>query len=124
MCSSDLLPAGLALTTDYWVIYIDDDIFSLASSLVNAQAGTAVDITAAAGGGNHTVTATALDATIDIRASIDGTTYVIVASSSNNVTATGDFLWNIVDPAYRYFKITTTITAGQIVELTKLVTWS
>jgi len=44
------------LATDYYVIRVSADAFKLASSLANAEAGIAVDITAAAGGGNHTVT--------------------------------------------------------------------
>src|SRR6476661_398545 len=37
------LPAGLALTTDYFVIVLDANTFKLASSLANAIAGTAID---------------------------------------------------------------------------------
>jgi hypothetical protein len=40
------LPTGLS-ATNYWVIVIDADTISLASSLANAVAGTKVDITAA-----------------------------------------------------------------------------
>lgn len=50
------LPTGLALNTDYYVIRVDDNNFKLASTQANASAGTAVDITAAAAGGTHTVT--------------------------------------------------------------------
>ncbi len=56
LTTSGTLPAGLALATDYYVIRVDANSFKLASSLANAEAGTAVDITAAAGGGTHTVT--------------------------------------------------------------------
>lgn len=56
LTTTGTLPAGLALATDYYVIRVDANNFKLASSLANAEAGTAVDITAAAGGGTHTVT--------------------------------------------------------------------
>ena len=49
------LPAGLAVTTDYWIIKVDDDTISLATTLALAQAGTKLDITAAAGGGTHSL---------------------------------------------------------------------
>ncbi len=49
------LPAGIALLTDYWFIKIDADTFKLASSLANAYAGIAVNITDA-GTGTHTLT--------------------------------------------------------------------
>ncbi len=49
------LPAGLSLATDYWAIYVTDDIIKPASSLANAVAGTPVDITDV-GSGTHTLT--------------------------------------------------------------------
>lgn len=56
LASSGTLPAGLALATDYWIIKVDAGLFKFANSLPNALAPTPVpvDITAAAGGGNHT----------------------------------------------------------------------
>lgn len=48
------LPAGLSAATNYYVIRISDTTFKLGSSLANALAGTAVDITDA-GSGTHTV---------------------------------------------------------------------
>ena len=56
LTTSGVLPAGLALATNYYVIRIDNDSFKLAASAKNAEEGIAVDITAAAGGGTHTVT--------------------------------------------------------------------
>lgn len=56
--SGGALPTGLSAATDYWVIKVSDDAIKLATSLANAIAGTAVDITGAAGGGTHTVTNT------------------------------------------------------------------
>lgn len=60
LTTTGALPAGLALTTDYYIIVIDEDTVSLASSLEDAIAGIAVDITAAAGTGTHTFTPAAL----------------------------------------------------------------
>lgn len=56
LTTTGTLPAGLSLATDYYIIKVDNDNFKLASSLANAVAGSAVDITAAAGGGTHTFT--------------------------------------------------------------------
>lgn len=56
LSSTGTLPTGLETETDYYVIKVDDDNLKLASSFDNASAGTAVDITAAAAGGTHTVT--------------------------------------------------------------------
>jgi len=55
LTSSGTLPTGLALATDYWFIRVDANTYKFATSRVNALAGTDVDITAAAGGGTHTV---------------------------------------------------------------------
>lgn len=52
--TTGVLPTGLAVSTQYYVIRVDDDNFKLALSNADAFAGTAIDITAAAGGGTHT----------------------------------------------------------------------
>jgi len=49
------LPGGLAESTDYYYIPLTTTTFSLATTLANARAGTAIDITSA-GTGTHTVT--------------------------------------------------------------------
>lgn len=51
------LPSGLATGTDYYAIRLTADTFSLASSLANALAGTAVTVSDA-GTGTHTVDVT------------------------------------------------------------------
>jgi hypothetical protein len=54
--SGGALPTGLAAATTYYAIKVDADTFKVATSAANANAGTAIDITAAAGGGTHTLT--------------------------------------------------------------------
>ncbi|MBI3936758.1 MAG: hypothetical protein HY323_07255 [Betaproteobacteria bacterium] len=54
LTTTDTLPAGLALATDYYLIWQSSTTFKLATSLANARAGTAIDITDA-GAGVHTV---------------------------------------------------------------------
>lgn len=53
--SGGALPTGLAAATDYWFIRVGANTYKFATSRANALAGTDVDITAAAGGGTHTV---------------------------------------------------------------------
>lgn len=53
--TSGTLPTGLALLTDYYVIRVSANSFSVASSPQNAELGVAVAITAD-GSGNHTLT--------------------------------------------------------------------
>lgn len=55
LTTTGVLPAGLALLTDYYAIRVDANSIRLASSQYNAEWGTPVDITAAAGTGTHSV---------------------------------------------------------------------
>lgn len=55
LTTTTTLPAGLSLATDYWLIRQSATTAKLASSLSNAIAGTAIDITDA-GTGTHTLT--------------------------------------------------------------------
>lgn len=107
------LPAGLAAVTDYFVIALDADTFKLASSLVNALAGTAVDITDA-GTGTHTVTPAALaGGTYQLKVSIDGLNYVPLAAATN-ITADAEVFADEVDPLYNWVKVVYTLTAGRM----------
>ncbi len=74
LTSSGTLPAGLSLATDYYIIFVDSDNVKFASSRANAVSDTAVDITAAAGGGTHIITSQSTLITIDANGSetIDG----------------------------------------------------
>lgn len=56
LTTSGTLPAGLALTTDYWIVRLTDNTFNFASSAANAEANTPViiDITDT-GSGTHTI---------------------------------------------------------------------
>lgn len=112
--STGVLPAGLSAATDYFIIYVSADTYKLATSLANALAGTAVDITDA-GTGVHTFTATALaGATIKLQSSCDGVNWVDVASSTQNITASSEFLYEKVDVYYHRVRAVIAITAGQI----------
>lgn len=51
------LPGGLSLATTYYVIYVSSTVIKLATSLANAIAGTAINITSQ-GSGTHTATVT------------------------------------------------------------------
>jgi hypothetical protein len=53
--SGGALPTGLSVDTNYWVIATSADTYKLATSKADALANTPVDITAAAGGGTHTL---------------------------------------------------------------------
>ena len=124
--TTGVLPGGLS-ATDYWVIVVDANTIKLASSLANAQAGTNVDITSAAGGGTHTLTP----------ASIAGATLTLQKSNNYNpdtaagdwdaveaataITADGDIWIADVDPEYNWVRISYTLTAGKLSASTVLI---
>jgi len=108
-----VLPAGLS-ATNYWVIKVDADTIKLASSAANALAGTVVDITAAAGGGTHTLTpASITGASYKLQCSVDDSTYYDLGVT-NNVTVTADFVHEKVDPMFNFVRVVWAITTGQI----------
>jgi hypothetical protein len=53
--STGTLPAPIDTNNTYYVIFVDASNFKLAESLTDAIAGTALDLTSAAGGGTHTL---------------------------------------------------------------------
>jgi hypothetical protein len=107
------LPGGLS-ATDYWIIKVDANTIKLATSAANALAGTAVDITSAAGGGTHTLTPAAITgASYKLQASPDGTAWFDLGVT-NNVTTTADFLHEKTDPPYSKIRLVWAITTGQI----------
>ena len=53
--SGGALPTPLVATQNYYVIKSTDGLIKVATSAANATAGTAVNLTAASGGGTHTV---------------------------------------------------------------------
>jgi len=118
------LPAGLSLTTDYFVIPVDANTYSVASSLALANAGTVVDITDQ-GTGTHTFTPT----------SIAGGTWAVQktnkTTASTGLASTADADWTDYDtatavsadatnwyekigPPYRWLRVRMVMTAGQM----------
>ena len=119
MTTSATLPTGLSLATDYFIIEIDDDTYQLASSLANALAGTAVDITAI-GSGDQTFTPTALaGASIKLQGSAKAipTTdadWDDIPDSSVDITASDKESWNVTTAHYHNFRYYITLASGQI----------
>lgn len=87
------LPTGLAINTLYWVIVDDANSFKLATSLANATAGTAIDLTSN-GSGTHTLARTGNDVLVDrIVAALNGVVgknYTAAATGS-----TGSKTWTV-----------------------------
>ena len=116
LTTTGTLPTGLSLATDYFVIVVDANTIKLANSLVNANAGTAVDITdQGVSASVNTFTSTALaGANYKVQGSVDNV-YFVDLDAAVNITATANFLVQKVDPMYRYIRSVYTMTAGQLI---------
>lgn len=115
LTTTGTLPAGLSTSTDYYVIKVDADTYSLATTQANATAGTAVDITAAAGGGTHTFTPTSASIVLQAQASNDNTNWEDISSGSATLTATGTKVINFSNVGYKYVRARLEVAAGTIV---------
>lgn len=115
LTSSGTLPTGLSLATNYFIIVVDANTVKFATSLVNAQAGTAVDITGA-GSGTQTFTPTASSGNIlKLQASNDGLNFTDISGDTVTIaTTSGNVVWDLQTPGYRYVNILYTPAAGQV----------
>ena len=121
LTTTGTLPAGLSLATDYFVIVVTSGTIKFATSLALANAGTAVDITDT-GTGVHTFTPTTLSsATLKLQGSNDGTNYDDLASQSVTISAAGNELFHVSNPAYEYLRILFTPSAGAVGLTVKVV---
>jgi len=113
MTTDDTLPTPLMTLTDYYIIALDADHFSLAATLVDAINGVAITLSDA-GAGNQTFTPTADSATLAVYESVDGVNYVAVSGLTATITMGGAVIWH-VSPVYsRFYKILLSPTAGAV----------
>ncbi len=113
--TSTTLPTGISALTDYWVVPITANTYKVATSLVNALAGTVVAYTDT-GTGNQTATPVAIaGASAILQGSSDNEqTWSTIPNSSQAITADGSFRFEldyIRDAAYRVY---VSMTAGQL----------
>lgn len=94
--TSSALPTGLSTSTNYWVIRVDANNVKFATSLANAQAGTALTISDT-GTGNQTFTPTSLSGVLKLQVSNDSsspTNWTDTPNSSVTITGTGTTYWS------------------------------
>lgn len=107
-----VLPTGLSLATNYFIIVIDANTVSFATSQANAIAGTAIAISG--GTGNSTFTPTALSGgSVQPQWSLDQIVWINIGSSTA-ITAALSFGVTVDRPAYRYIQLSFAITAGSL----------
>ncbi len=113
LTTTTTLPAGLALSTDYFVVPIDANTFKLSDTLAHAIAGTNLKDITDTGTGVHTITPTALAGfEAHINYSLDGVSYYPLAAST--VTAMSFALQNYSGVSYPFLVCDNTLTAGQV----------
>jgi len=107
------LPTGLT-ATNYWMIEVDANTLKFAATLVDAQAGTAIDLTAV-GTGTSTMTPAALTSClVKLQESNDAnSSYIDISGSSQAITVTGS---NFFKPnvSAAFVKIKFEIGDGQV----------
>jgi hypothetical protein len=106
------LPSGLSLATDYFVIRVDSDNYQLATSLVNATAGTAVDLVDI-GTGTHTFTPIALSGTVTYQRSVDGVVWTDLSTPAPNAfTGTETVFSTAISIYHAYIRLKLEISDG------------
>jgi len=110
--TSDTLPDGIVALTDYFVIRLTADTYSLASSYANALAGTEIVVTDQ-GVGNQTVTPVALSATVKLEKSIDKVAFFDVAAATA-IAATGKVMSKEVDFGYKWVRAVVVVNSGYL----------
>lgn len=113
MTTSSALPTPLVVSTNYYVIRLTANTFSLASSLANALAGTAITLSDA-GTGNQTFTPTTASGTLALYESVDGTNFVAVSGDTVTITGSSTTIWHVSPVFSRYMKVLFTPTSGAI----------
>lgn len=107
------LPTGL-IVGNYWMIAVDADTLKFAASLVDANAGTAIDLTAV-GTGTSTMTPAALTSClVKLQESNDASVpYIDISGVTQAITVTGATFLNTTSKA-AFIKIKFEIGDGQV----------
>lgn len=115
LTSTGTLPTGLSTGTDYWVIPVDANNIQFASSLANAQAGVAINVTnEGTSAGVNTVDITALGGDLVLRGALVAAGPWFDLTAAQDITAETEFLFNLTNPGVRYIALGIAIDSGQI----------
>lgn len=110
------LPSGISLATDYFIIPVSATTFKIATSLANAQAGTAVDITSqSSAAAVNTITATPLaGATIKLQQANSSSGPWLDLGTATTITGSMDVYLEKDRPTSHYVRAVLTLTAGSL----------
>lgn len=115
MTTATTLPAGITgATTDYFVVKVDANTIKLSDTKAHALAGTDIVDFVDQGTGNHTLTVTTLNISIQPQISNDPDTVGWISYGSATVaTAAGNVSWDIPTDS-KWCRLAITWTAGQV----------
>lgn len=107
------LPAPLAVLTTYYVIKIDASTIKLATSLNNANAGTAITLSdAGTAASTLNVVITAATVALSIEQSLDSSTWFSM-SDAVAITSSANSLLYRADSASKYVRLVAVVSGGQ-----------
>lgn len=113
LTTTGTLPTGLSTGTDYRIDVVDANTIRF----LNASTGAVINITAASGGGTHTITDEALaNASIKLQGSNkpDVLDWEDIPNSSTNITAAGGVLLNVSNAGYGFVRAVVALDSGSI----------
>lgn len=105
------LPGGLS-ATNYWIIVVDANTIKVATSLANALAGTAVDITTAGTTADAALTPATLSQVVKLQTSNDGVNFSDISGKTVTVTGAGNTLWDLGVIYSKIVRVVVTPTSG------------
>lgn len=116
LTTTGTLPAGLALSTDYYLIVVDANTLAYASSLANALLGTKISITdQGTSGSTATITPQALaGGTLQHQASADGGVNFNNIGTTVSISASGTDTQNFDAINYTHLQTVITVTSGEL----------
>lgn len=115
------LPGGLS-ATNYWAIVVDANTIKVATSLANAVAGTAVDITTQGTSVDADFIPTALgNSTFACYGTNDNTNFVALTSMTVTISAGGTSLFRLGAPDYRYVQLRFTAPVAGALTISAIV---
>lgn len=124
LTTTGTLPTGVTPATDYFVIVTDDDKIQLAASLVDANAGTEINLSAEGSGAHTAVVQDTITGTLKLQISNNAfngnvnnnpdanAVWVDYTSSSQAVSGAGSVAWNVADVYFKAVRVVWTRTAG------------
>jgi len=112
LTTDGVLPTGLS-AQDYYIIDINANYYQFATTAALAEAGTPVNITAAAGGGTHTFTPDAANVAIQYQGALSLSGPFVTISTETVTTTSTNILWNVDRPHYKICRVRFQVNAGQ-----------